>query len=60
MIVFNLNNHDSRKAEFNYRKRRIGAPAVAQWLRTQHSVHENVGLIPGLAQWIMDLALLWL
>ena len=27
-------------------------------LRNQHSVHEDVGLIPGLAQWIQDLALL--
>ena len=27
-------------------------------LRTQHSVHEAVGLVPGLAQWVKDLALL--
>ena len=26
-------------------------------LRTQHSLHEDVGLIPGLTQWIKDLAL---
>ena len=29
-------------------------------LRTQHSVSENVGLIPGLSQWVKDEMLLWL
>ena len=33
---------------------------MAQWVRTPASIHEGVGLMPGLTQWIKDLALLWL
>ena len=32
-----------------------GVPVVAQWLTNLTSIHE--GLIPGLAQWVKDLAL---
>ena len=39
---------------------RQGVPVVAQWVKNPTSSHEEVGSIPGLAQWIKDLALLWL
>ena len=40
-----------------HRKASRGVPVVAQWLTNPTRNHEVVGLIPGLAQWIKDLAL---
>ena len=36
----------------------MGFPLWLIRLRTQNCVHEDVGLIPGLFQWVKDLALL--
>ena len=32
-------------------------PVVAQWVKNLTSIHEGVDLIPGLTQWVDDLAL---
>ena len=42
---------------FKEEKKTWGVPVVAQWLTNPTRNHEVVGLIPGLAQRVKDLAL---
>ena len=37
-----------------FQKKKIGVLVVTQWLRPQHSVHEDMDSIPGLAQGVKD------
>ena len=36
----------------NHKKMKRGVPIVAQQVKNTTSTHENVGLIPGLSQWV--------
>ena len=33
-----------------------GVPVVVQWVTNRINIHEDVGLIPGLTQWVKDQA----
>ena len=46
-----------QKRKKNLKIHYAGVPVVAQWLMNLTSIHEDTRSIPGLAQWVKDLAL---
>ena len=48
------------RKETEVKKRSAGVAIMAQWLTNLARNREVVGSIPGHAQWVKDLALLWL
>ena len=45
--------------KYDYIHLEWGIPTGAQWVKNPTSIHENACSIPGLAQWVTGLALLW-
>ena len=46
------------KSKEKKKKKKTGVPVMAQRVTNLTSIHEEVGVIPGLTQWVKDLGLL--
>ena len=52
LLIYNYGGSLKKKKNL-----KVGVPIVAQWLTSPTSIHEDMGSIPGLAQWVRDPAL---
>ena len=53
-----LLHHSRNYQEPNFKQNIPGVPIVAQQIKNPASIHEYMGFIPDLNQWVKDLALL--
>ena len=56
-IKIHTNNPATSFYRNNLQVTTLGVPIVAQQVKDPTRVHQDVGLIPGLAQWVKDLVL---
>ena len=53
-----MSQRGQKVQSFSFKIRPGGVPVAAQQIKNPASIHKDVGLIPGLAQWVKDLVLL--
>ena len=53
-IKTNVHINSNGKPSLHCKTANEGVPIVAQWLMNPTSIHEDVGSIPGPAQWVKD------
>ena len=59
LCIYNLIWSDSNCHSMNIKNGQFRVPVMAKWLMNPINNHEVACLIPGLSQWVKDLALLW-
>ena len=53
-----LRGHSDGGIQEEFENTKVRVPVMAQWLMNLTRICEDAGSIPGLTQWVMDLALL--